>query len=302
LDAIVSGTNSALATAKNGLHTLRYIGPSSYGAGTNPYPTFNAYLDKLHSTSQITKIQNQNAFNTMAVPAAGNINYNYELDFTATVAKDRTITLAGEIKTTVTKFGGKAKPGKTYSGMSMTISPTPKTSSDDKFNNTIYGQADPLGAGKGSTSFNKVWDTLKADMVAAGLVLNNKTNTITYMTTQSLAIGEITTGLLGGFLGSDVKYSGGTGKYSSYNGQLYKDVPSEAWWHSATIPSPSTLQPSNSYYSTYSEIIFDATENQVYSIPFSDRFGAGPLMQTQLSDSKVVDTWVITIGEPLFMS
>ncbi|MDI1276048.1 hypothetical protein [Methylobacter sp.] len=300
---------SALATPIFSENILRYIGPSSYGAGANPYPTFDAYLKSLFTANQSTTIQNSNAFNTQQNPAAGNINYNYAFDFIATVAADNTITLTGTITTTIIKFGEKAIPGTIYTGAVMTISPTIGTqTSDSIFNNTIYGQADPLGSGNGSTTFNSVWAQLATDMAAAGLFVDSKpkdggsgTGTA-YGITQSLAIGEITTGLLGGFPGSGVTYEGGIGTYASYNGQLYKDVPSAAWWNSSIIPSPSVLQPSHPFYNTYAQQIFDATSNQVYSIPFSDRFGDGPLMQTQLYNDKVVDTWVVTLGAPIFMS
>ncbi len=307
LAALVKGPHSGLATVTNSGKTLRYIGPSSYGAGTNPYPNFDAYLQSLHTNSVTTVIQNANAFNTMKDPAAGNINYEYGLDFTATVAADNTITLKGDITTTIRPHGGAAKAGTTYKGAVLTLSPkTGPDTSSDIFNNTIYGQADPKGMGKGSTTCNSVWDQLLTDMHAAKLFLNKipgstKQKDTTYTTTQSLAVGEVTTGLLGGFLGSDTVYAGGKGDYAQYNGKAYKDIPSAAWWNSDTIPSPATLQPSNAFYSAYSDIIFDATDNQVYSIPFSDRFGDGPLMQTQLYDNKVVDTWVVTLGKPLFL-
>ena len=302
LSAITTGPHSSLATVTNAGKILRYIGPSSYGAGTNPYPTFDAYLTSINAANKlVTKIQNGNAFNTMQIPAAGNLNYDYQLDFTATVAADNSITLEGDITTTITPFGGKPYAGTTYTGAKLTISPTNGIStSADIFNNTIYGQADPKGPNKGSTTFNSVWDTLKADMAKAGLFLNSTPGT-TYATTQSLAIGEITTGLLGGFVGSGVKYSGGKTGYTQYDGKYYKDIPSAAWWNSDTIPSPATLQPDNSFYSAYSNVIFNATNNEVYSIPFSDRFGKGPLMQTQLYNSDTVDTWVVTLGKPLFM-
>jgi len=297
---------SALATPIFSGNILRYIGPSSYGAGANPYPTFDAYLKSLFTAKQSTTIQNSNAFNTQQNPAAGNINYNYAFDFIATVAADNTITLKGTITTTLIPFGGSATPGTTYTGAVMTISPTIGTqTSDSIFNNTIYGQADPLGSGNGSTTFNSVWAQLATDMAAAGLFVDSTTGGgpgTAYGITQSLAIGEITTGLLGGFPGSDVIYAGGIGTYASYDGKPYKNVPSVAWWNSSIIPSPSVLQPSNPFYNAYAQQIFDATSNQVYSIPFSDRFGNGPLMQTQLYNDKVVDTWVVTLGAPIFMS
>ena len=300
LGSLVNGPNSELAAISNHGKMLRYIGPSSFGAGSNPYPSFDAYLDYLCSNSITSQIENNNAFNTMTSPAVGNLNYNYTLKFLATVSADRTITLAGEITTTITPFGGTSSPGKTYTGASMTISPTIGShTSAAIFNNTIYGQADPLGPGKGSTVFNSIWAELANDMANLGLCLNKVPGT-TYTTTQSLAIGEITTGLLGGFVGSDLAYFAGDPAYQRYDKSAYKSIPSAAWWNAKTVPSPSALQPAHPYYSSYSEVIFDATSNEVYSIPFSDRFGQGPLMQTQLYNGKVVDTWVVTIGRPLF--
>ena len=301
LAKMTAGPNSSLATATKNGAVLRYIGPSSYGAGTNPYPIFDGYLGALNSANQTTHIKNSNAFNTQAIPAAGNINYNYTLDLIATVAADKTITLTGNIYTTMIPFGGTATAGTTYTGAVMTISPTTgKQTNDAIFNNTIYGQADPYGSGNGSTTFNSVWGNLATDMANAGLYLNTVAAGMTYSITQSLAIGEITTGLLGGFVGSNATYSDGQGQYATYNGQLYKNVPSVAWWYTSTIPAMRTLQPSNLFYSQWSETIFNATSNEVYSIPFSDRFGQGPLMQTQLYNNKTVDTWVVTLGVPIF--
>ncbi len=87
---LTKGPNSALATVTNSGKILRYIGPSSYGAGTNPYPNFDTYLASLHSNKVTTKIKNSNAFNTMDPPKKGNLNYNYTLDLTATVGVDNT--------------------------------------------------------------------------------------------------------------------------------------------------------------------------------------------------------------------
>lgn len=297
---------SVLATPIFSGNILRYIGPSSYGAGTNPYPTFDAYLTSLYKANQQTTIQNSNAFNTQQNPSTGNVNYNYTLDLIATVAEDNTITLSGTISTTIIKFGESPTSGTSYNNAVLTISPTTgANTSDSIFNNTIYGQADPLGSGNGSTTFNSVWAQLATDMAAAGLFVDSTAGGgpgTAYSILQSLAIGEITTGLLGGFLGSTLTYEGGIGSYAFYNGQAYEDVPSVAWWNTNTIPSPSALQSSNPYYNIYAQQIFDATDNQVYSIPFSDRFGSGPLMQTQLYNGQVVDTWVVTLGAPIFMA
>lgn len=302
LAKLTAGPNASLATPMVSGNVLRYIGPSSYGVETNPYPTFDAYLGAMHTAGQTTKIQNANAFNTQAVPAAGNTNYNYALDFIATVAGDKTITLSGTITQLVTPFNGITTQGTVYTDARMTISPTIGADTNDAiFNNTIYGQSDPRGSGNGSTTFNAVWQQMATDMANLNLTLNTGAPGTTYGITQSLAIGEITTGLLGGFVGSNANYAGGTGDYFQYNGMAYKDVPSEAWWASTTIPPPSTLQ-SEPYYSGYSETIFNATNNGVYSIPFSDRFGDGPLMQTQEYNNQTVDTWVVTLGQPIWVA
>ncbi|MEP5153959.1 hypothetical protein [Planktotalea sp.] len=295
LNKLTSGAPTATVT-ENG-KALRYIGPSSYGAGDNPFSSFAAYLNALHKDGTTAKIQNHNAFNTKAKDPKDSVNYNYELNFVASFAKDNTITLSGDITTTIIKYGHKPTPGTTYKGAVLTISPTtgPNTS-EDIFTNTIYGQADPHGAGKGSTTFNAVWDTLEADMNALGFDIAHP-----FATTQSLAIGEITTGLLGGFVGSKTIYKNGTGEYKQYDGSAYGTLPSAAWWNTDPIPEPKALQSGHTFYSDYSDTIFAATDNQVYSIPFSDRFGKGPLMQTQLYNGKTVDTWVVTLGVPTFM-
>lgn len=301
LAALTAGPNSVLATATRDGRVLRYIGPSSYGAQTNPYPDFDSYIDAIHAAGQTATIRNHNAFNTQATPGPGNVNYNYKLDLTASFAADRTITLSGTVTQIVTPFGGSSSVGKIYEGTSMTISPTvgPNTSAAI-FENTIYGQADPLGVGNGSTAFNAVWREMADDMAGLGLYLNSVQPGLTYGITRDLAIGEITTALLGGFVGSELIYAGGVGDNARYNGMLYKNVPSEAWWHSTIIPSPSDLQPDHPFYSAYSDVIFDSSDNGVYSIPYSDRLGHGPLMETQLYNGQVVDTWVVTLGPPLF--
>lgn len=228
LSGVLHGPHRDLATVTKGDKILRYIGPSSYGAGINPYSTFSDYLTSLYTNKVITKIQNANAFNTIDPVKQGNLNYSYTLNFTATVDKDNTIIIEGDITTTITPFGKTPYAGKTYTGAKLTISPTiGANTSNDIFNNTIYGQADPIGANKGATTINSVWDTLKADIQAANLFLNSVVGT-TYATTQSLAIGEITTGLLGGFLGSKAIYSAGNSGFDKYNGKAYKDIPSNA--------------------------------------------------------------------------
>ena len=63
------------------------------------------------------------------------------------------------------------------------------------------------------------------------------------------------------------------------------------------------IQPNNAYYSVYSNVIFNATNNTVYGVPYSDRFGTGPVVNsvsyTADGISYPVNYWVIGIGAPL---
>jgi len=293
---LVKGPNIKLAMPTLDGHILRIIGPSSYGAQINPYPDFTGYLTWLNKNKIRTKIQNNNAFNAKTKSKSGYVNYNYRLEFEATVAADQTITLQGDIIVERAPNGKAPTTYKTYRNAKMTISPVfgPKTS-ETIFTNTIYGQADPEGVGKGSTVFNSVWENVYTDMINLGLSESD------FTTTQNLAIGEITTGLLGGFLGSDLQYQNGMGIFSKYDGKPYKKVPSNAWWNTQALPAPAQLQPNAPFFDQYSSVIFDASNNEVYSIPYSDRFGDGPLIQSRFFNGENVDTWLITLGKPIFV-
>ncbi|MEW6660414.1 MAG: hypothetical protein AB1424_17350 [Thermodesulfobacteriota bacterium] len=109
-------------------------------------------------------------------------------------------------------------------------------------------------------------------------------------TVYATIIGEVTTGLLGGFFNSNYVPSG----YST----AIKNMPSNNWWSLNPIVAFSQIQ-SLPYYNVYANVIFNQSNNTVYGVPYSDRFGTGPLVNSVSYGGKNVATWVIGIGRPL---
>lgn len=110
-----------------------------------------------------------------------------------------------------------------------------------------------------------------------------------YDITKAMLIGEITTGLLGGFINSD---------YMVGNLAI-KDMESNSWWSLSGNPAFSTIQPDNAYYNLYADVIFEVSSNTVYGVPYSDRFGTGPLVNTVNYNGTPINYWTIDIGAPL---
>jgi hypothetical protein len=104
-------------------------------------------------------------------------------------------------------------------------------------------------------------------------------------------IGEITTGLLGGFFNSDYEVGGVP--------PPLKDMASNEWWSLNPIVAYAEIQPLNPFYNLYAGVIFKTSQNTVYGEAFSDRFGTGPLVNTVSYNSTNVNYWVLGIGSPL---
>jgi len=82
-------------------------------------------------------------------------------------------------------------------------------------------------------------------------------------------------------------------------GVALKNIPSNQWWSQNPIVAYSQIQPNNPYYNVYANVIFNQSNNTVYGVPYSDRFGTGPLINSVSYGGKNVATWVIGIGRPL---
>ena len=49
----------------------------------------------------------------------------------------------------------------------------------------------------------------------------------------------------------------------------------------------------------YANVIYETSNNTVYGVPYSDRFGKGPLVNTVYYDGKNVNYWVVGVGAPI---
>ncbi|MBP2549979.1 hypothetical protein J2858_002912 [Neorhizobium galegae] len=268
---------SALAKTADG-SLLRYIGPSSYGQDSNPYPSFIGYLQAVNAAGQTTAISNSNAFNVPSQGGPGSINYNFTLNLVATAAADGSIDLNGSVTTDVTPYGQPSAPGESFNNCTVHISATDPQS----FNDVIYGQA----TNSAVTFTGSGWQDF-----ATYIEQNGLTGQGVEMTTKNLLIGEITSGLLLGLVNSDIIPAGQT--------QKLKDMTSREWWHLDPLPAFAEAQPDNTYYDPYAGVIFAASNNEVYSIPYSDRLGNGPLVNSVSYNGTTVERWEVTLLPPL---
>lgn len=274
--------NSPSSVIQNGDGAIvRYIGPSSFGpADSNPFPSFLDYVKAVQKAGQTTSIVNNNAFNVPSSGGKGSINYNFTLNLVATAESDGSISMTGDITTTITPYGSGSSNGPTFSGCTLTLS----ASDINLYNFTIYGQAL-----SGATLFGGGWNDLDAYMTSVGLEKQGA-----YATTQNLAVGEITSGLLMGFVNSPVVPAGHT--------TPLKDMDSDQWWSLSPVQAFSQIQTLNPYYNTYANLLYLDSNNEVYSIPYSDRLGSGPLVNSVQYDGQSVDTWMVTLAPPVSAS
>jgi len=266
------------AVIKHEGRMIRIIGPSSYGPGQhNPYPTLKDYVISVHHAGQVTQIVNHNAFNIKDPRTQILTNYDFGLDLKATAKADGSIEITGEIHTTLIPEGQPAQAGPSFTHCTLILRADP----EDLYDYAIYGQVISE-----AMSFSGGWLNLKDYIHTVGLDAQSA-----YEITQNLAVGEITSGLLMGFVNSDVTPAGAT--------QPLKDMPSAQWWSLKPVQAFSSLQPAQPRYNVYANTLYWGSENSVYSIPYSDRLGDGPLVNTVQYEGRDVDTWVVTLGPPV---
>jgi hypothetical protein len=249
---------------------VRCIGPSSYpppgGSPSQPWPSWASCLQSVHDAGQKTIIQNHNAFNGND----GN-NYDFTLNLTAAVGPDNSIQLDGSITTKATPEGDEP----TFSDASITIPGSPV----DALDYIIYGQVSYT-----NVTWGQGWSVFKTFVDGKGI-------DGAYGTTQRLAIGEITTGLLLGFVNSS--------KVPAGRNTAIKNMPSEEWWTLNPMIAFSDVQSNSADYNEYANVIYKASNNLVYSIPYSDRLGEGPLINSVEYNGQPVDTWVVGLEAPV---
>ena len=258
---------------------VRYIGPSSFGpADTNPFPSLLSYLQAVNAAGQATTIQNSNAFNVPVKGGPGSTNYNFTLNLTATMGADGSIAMNGSIATTITPYGEGSTAGPTFDNATVQIA----ASSANALNFVLYGQAIDADV----ITFGSGWDNLGTYMNQVGLGSQGA-----LATTQNLAIGEITTGLLMGLVNSPVVPAGSS--------VAIANMPSREWWGLSPTVAFSQAQTDAAYYNQYANVIYLASDNGGYSIPYSDRLGSGPLVNSVQYNGQDVGSWVVTLEPPV---
>jgi hypothetical protein len=285
---------AAAATVTNATGGIvRYLGPSSF-TSSNPWPSFLPYLQSINTAGQATTIQRTNGFN-FAAPQNTPV-YQFGANMTATVGSDGTITTTGSITATANTAVASGNPplpsGGAWTGATMTFSASDMTA----LNNLIYGQSQNSAVSFTGSAWSDFQTFTQNTLMYPGQAHNVTTNPSlydlgAYSTTVAMFIGEVTTGLLGGFFNSNYVPSG--------QSTAIKDMASNSWWSLNPIVGYATIQPSNQYYNVYAGIIFNASGNTVYGVPYSDRFGSGPLVNTVYYNGSNVGYWTVGVGAPL---
>ncbi|MDQ7832130.1 MAG: hypothetical protein RDU30_10380 [Desulfovibrionaceae bacterium] len=312
------------ASAKKTVHgqILRYIGPSKYDPNNtwlppNPWPSFLSYAISLNGTQ--TQLIRSNGFGSPAWSSTR--TYTFGIDMTATANDNGVITASGKVTASVINpasvaAGNPPLPDNgAWTDVSITLSPLTGKHTEASFNKAIYGQAaelmydDKTGrwtVGNTAITLGSDWEKFQtfcintlADPTKPHNINSNKSlqDLHAYDTTLSMAIGELTTGLLGGYFGSTVQGTtqGGVTKPIG-------EMESQQWWTLDPRVGFSQIQTDTGHYNRYADVIWTSSGNTVYGVPFSDRFGNGPLVntvQTPGPNVRSVGYWVIGVGAPV---
>lgn len=288
--------NAVVKDAKGNI--VRYLGPSNTFSVTNPWPSFIPYTLSIHAANQSTTIQRTNGFN-FAAPDNTSV-YQFGADMIATANADGSLTITGSITASVNaaiKPGNSALPsGGAWTGATFAFSVGTTPTDNDNFNNAIYGQVANSAVsltGQAWSDFQTFTQNTLQDPTKPRDPNTNPSlyDLGAYNTTLSMFIGEVTTGLLGGFFNSDYEPGGVP--------PAIKNMPSNNWWSLNPIVAFSEIQPQNPYYNIYANVVFDTSNNTVYGVPYSDRFGSGPLVNTVKYNGANVNYWVLGVGAPL---
>jgi hypothetical protein len=301
--ARASGKNPKVVEKDAQGKIIRLIGPSSFGALPNPWPSFIPYMKSIYAAKQSTNIHSNpqgfffNKDNTVV--------YNFGTDMTATADADGNLTVTGAITVTVTgtiKEGNpKLPPGNKWDNATLYFS----TSVPDLFNTAIYGQVSTAAVQNWGTGLIQFVDFCQRTLLDPNkphnssvpptnpdynpsLLDTDATQAPVWKTWYDNSIGEITAGLLCGFFNSNVQV--GTPP------KAIKDMPSNEWWTLGLLYSKA--QPDHPYYNTYANVIYTASNNTSYGMPYSDRF-KGVAINTVKYNGKSVDSWMVGIGAPI---
>jgi len=297
-----AGSDPSLVVKNGSGQIIRYLAPSDYN-GTNPWPSFIPYTQSINTAGQTTTIKRTNQFNF--APPNNTTAYVFGIDMTANANADGSLSVTGNITATATGPIIRGNPTLPPVGYWTPATITFSVADVNAFNNAIYGQVQNSAVTFSGQAFTDFLSFTNNTLLHPGQPHNSLTNPnlndnipggagLAYNITLNMFVGEITTGLIGGFYNSNYPSN-----YPPDNGALLKNVPSSHWWLQSPIVAFSQIQPSNLYYNVYANVIFNTSNNTVYGVPFSDRFGTGPLVNSVQYNGTNVNYWKIGVGAPL---
>jgi len=276
---------------KSGETTLRFAGPSTYPpANVPPYQSFIPYMQSVstsgaNQTAVSNLIQNANAFNTNGSTGTTGSNYNFQFNlntsFQSSGGNVTALVMSGNITTVVkNNVSGNTTAGPTFSDATVTIDLT----NADNFNGLVYGQS--LGQYPGTVTFGSGWTDFQT-------FVNDPTNDLTnsgaFGTTQAFVVGEITSAILMGFLGNT----------QVVGGNALNTMPSSDWWKLNPLVAFDEIQSNPDFYNQWANAIYAASANGAYSIPYSDRLGSGPLVNSVYYNGDYITSWDVGIFDPV---
>lgn len=252
-------------------NVLRFVGPSTYlPAQPSPYPSFLPYAQAVQASNVTNNISNLNGF-------LNSNNDNILLTFNLTTGFDSggNLTLTGSVAVQNTTSSNGTT---TFNNTNLTIF----TGNETDFNGLVYGQN--AGQYPDAVAWDSAWDTLETALVNDYLLTSANFDTF-----QATVIGEITSAFLMGFLGNT----------TDVNGTPLNAMPSMDWWQLDPMQAFAAIQPSNPFYNVWANEIYEASGNGAYSIPYSDRLGSGPLVNSVYFNGEYITKWVVGISDPV---
>ena len=96
-------------------------------------------------------------------------------------------------------------------------------------------------------------------------------------------------------------FAGSTNTVAQYGTNQLGNLPSGDWWALTNPVAFSLIQTNGSFYDPYGNVIFNAASNSVYGYASSDCFIYAPsLVNSVFLNNTNVNSWLITVGDPLY--
>jgi len=298
-------------------NTLRYVGPNQAGAGTLTFPNtdqtssqlpdFGNYISHTRTWHDTSATNETNLKGQVSILRADNWQFDY--DFTLDIDNDGNLTVEGDITVTNTTGSG---GGGTESGLEMLVHGDGQGSDPTTYpyiaSNFIYAApaVQEYIAGKNGSnpevytyggSTQALWESV------AALTDPGTGQQVTFddflQFVAGHIMGDLSFGFAYGFIASEETLSDGV--------TLAGTAPSEDWYADGQTNVFEDLQPTDDFFSIYSEAI-GAVTSTIYTHPYSDRM-KDPSFDNSINltqPNQVVDFYIYNfntvIPEPSYIS